>query len=663
MKDKIYTPTPLFIRRICFVINSLFFPLILSGQCPIIFAGIYGGGPDDLSTKGEFCSSFDNNDKIPSETDYSEFCDIDPIDIINSTGNMLSGLDGIALSLIGSHSDVEAKIFHPANVSGVKDWIKSKDPNNAKVFIAGHSVGGGDVQDLAWELNSEGISVSYMAMIDSIEFGGDAIIPPNVENAVNYYQKESALIVHGEDSIWALNPFKTKIDNILIKNPVGPAPDDSDDKNYKPHRDIDNDPRVWGDFLDRINGELCISKLDFAFCIDSTGSMEDDIDAVKASAAVIINQIASSVTDYRIAVVDYRDFPVSPYGDPGDYAYNDRLPFTSSAENAVEAINAIAVGGGNDVEESVFSAIAHCIDGRSLSGWRKDAARVILIMGDAPPHDPEPFTEFTGADIVALAQTGGFVFDGTKSDDDKSGLISIWPLLVGNNPEARSAFTALADGTGGEVYEAAGADDVVEAMQDLIRGATGNGGVILEVTNEVTREVISWHLDDSSGAIIATFRLTNDFGKDGAPLEKVFWYALQEGDALKLAEPSGVTDGLAYVDVTSEVEAQLPNIGNGDLKLDFGESVTFSAAIYTYARTVPVGHIYGIWADPPIEDKNYFQYDVNADSRLDDFELLNAIEVWHSGWLDDIGVLKVIDLWRAGGYHWDADQSAFVKNR
>ena len=76
--------------------------------------------------------------------------------------------------------------------------------------------------------------------------------------------------------------------------------------------------------------------------------MWDDIAAVKASATAIINQVATDIPDFRIAVVDYRDFPVDPYGGPGDYAYHDDLAFTDNSSAAVSAIQSLSLGWGND---------------------------------------------------------------------------------------------------------------------------------------------------------------------------------------------------------------------------------------------------------------------------------------------------------------------------
>ena len=127
----------------------------------------------------------------------------------------------------------------------------------------------------------------------------------------------------------------------------------------------------------------------------------------------------------------------------------------------------------------------------------------------------------------------------------------------------------------------------------------GGGNIVLDVTADVTTTFNSWTLDRASGALIANITLRNDSGKGGLPLEKAFWYAITETANVRLATVSGYTNGMAFQDVTSRVEAQLLGIGNGDLRLDPGESVTFTVSIYSRDREIPTGHVFGIWADPP----------------------------------------------------------------
>ncbi|PKL41768.1 MAG: hypothetical protein CVV39_09070, partial [Planctomycetes bacterium HGW-Planctomycetes-1] len=104
--------------------------------------------------------------------------------------------------------------------------------------------------------------------------------------------------------------------------------------------------------------------MDVVILIDTTGSMSGVLDSVKTAASDIVDRIAEKTSDYRIAVVDYRDYPEAPYGDPDiDYTFKDNLEFTSSRIAVQNAINGITLGYGGDGPESVFSALMHCIDG------------------------------------------------------------------------------------------------------------------------------------------------------------------------------------------------------------------------------------------------------------------------------------------------------------
>ena len=115
-----------------------------------------------------------------------------------------------------------------------------------------------------------------------------------------------------------------------------------------------------------------------------------------------------------------------------------------------------------------------------------------------------------------------------------------------------------------------------------------------DVTGAVTISVLSWTLDQNTGALVATIQITNN-GQSGRPLEPPFWFAIPESNDISLANPTGTTtDGLTYTDVNAQVTSQLPTIGNGDQKLDAGESATFTVAFFTPDRSIPEGSIYPI---------------------------------------------------------------------
>jgi hypothetical protein len=200
------------------------------------------------------------------------------------------------------------------------------------------------------------------------------------------------------------------------------------------------------------------NPLDLVFLIDSTASMIYDINAVKLSAADIMTKIARTVPDFRVAVVEYRDFNQAPYGLDTDYPIRVGTGLTNSEDRAIAAINAIQVGGGGDGPESIYYALRQVIDGRVLQGWRSGAVdRVILLMGDAPPHDPEPLTNLTMLDIVQMAsqQPGKRIF----------------PVQVRNDRITATYFRNLAGGTGGPMLQVMDANGVVDAIMrgvDLI---------------------------------------------------------------------------------------------------------------------------------------------------------------------------------------------------
>ena len=199
------------------------------------------------------------------------------------------------------------------------------------------------------------------------------------------------------------------------------------------------------------NHTFCIgTPLDLIFTIDTTGSMWDDIDAVKASATEIVNTIDSKISDYRVAVVDYRDFPVYPYGGSGDYPYHVDLPFSTDKSTIISAIQGLSLGWGADWQESVYSALIRSINTEGLGEWRNGVKKVVILMGDAPPHDPEPFTGYTLSSVVAAAEAV-----------DPA---SIYPIAIGGDSTTYSYFSTLAEETGGEVFIALTAADLVEAI-------------------------------------------------------------------------------------------------------------------------------------------------------------------------------------------------------
>src|SRR5262249_49847876 len=152
------------------------------------------------------------------------------------------------------------------------------------------------------------------------------------------------------------------------------------------------------------------------------------IAALKTDAATLVDAVKTNVDSFRLAVVTYKDFPPPGPGDVGDFPFRDDLVFSTTAGPVTAALLALTVGGGGDTPESVYSALMHAIAATSLGGWSgtKADARMILVMGDAPPHDPEPVTGFTLATVLAAAQDP----------------VILTMVALGSNPATLSSFKA-----------------------------------------------------------------------------------------------------------------------------------------------------------------------------------------------------------------------------
>ena len=135
--------------------------------------------------------------------------------------------------------------------------------------------------------------------------------------------------------------------------------------------------------------------VDIAFVIDTTGSMYDSIESVKVAAVNLVNDISARTSAARFAVVDYRDFPERTDYE-GDYPAKLDLDFSSNAATVDAAIGGLELGYGGDWAETMFSGL----DRAFALSWRPGVKKLAIVLADAPPLSPEPFTGLTADYIV-----------------------------------------------------------------------------------------------------------------------------------------------------------------------------------------------------------------------------------------------------------------------
>jgi pimeloyl-ACP methyl ester carboxylesterase len=139
--------------------------------------------------------------------------------------------------------------------------LTAEEKEQASIIIYGHSWGGSQTVTLARQLGRWGVPVSLTIQVDSVHKPGhdDAVIPPNVRNAINFYQTKG--LIHGRPSIRAVDRSRTNI--------IGNVQTTYQDRrincdNYpwiarhlnKPHHEIENDPKVWEQIASMIDNEL-----------------------------------------------------------------------------------------------------------------------------------------------------------------------------------------------------------------------------------------------------------------------------------------------------------------------------------------------------------------------------------------------------------------------
>lgn len=182
--------------------------------------------------------------------------------------------------------------------------------------------------------------------------------------------------------------------------------------------------------------------VDVSVVVDTTGSMSSAISNVRANLAEIRDRLASTSTDFRLALSEFKD--------AGDvYQSRHDVDLTADATSFSDAVSTLSASGGGDLPESVFAGIHQ---GLGVT-WRADSAHVVLVIGDAPPKDPEPVTGYTSSGILAESQRMR---------------APIYALPICCDSDADAAFSSLATGSGGQTLRAASGAGVADAILQAI---------------------------------------------------------------------------------------------------------------------------------------------------------------------------------------------------
>ena len=158
---------------------------------------------------------------------------------------------GVRAEVFENRRTAEAReeILHRLDTDG-NGRLTGAEKQSARIILVGHSWGGSAVIRLAKELNESGIPVLLTIQLDSVNRGSgdDCVIPPNVAQALNFYQRHG--LVHGCRAVRPVDASRTKIlGNLEFEYTAQPAGCSSyswfNRHVLKDHNAMDCDPQVW----------------------------------------------------------------------------------------------------------------------------------------------------------------------------------------------------------------------------------------------------------------------------------------------------------------------------------------------------------------------------------------------------------------------------------
>ncbi|MBX3619812.1 MAG: VWA domain-containing protein [Rhizobacter sp.] len=118
-------------------------------------------------------------------------------------------------------------------------------------------------------------------------------------------------------------------------------------------------------------------RLDLVFLVDATGSMGDEIAKLKQSMRAMAQQIAQLPGDPDIC------YGLVAYRDRGDAFITRTHDFTDDLGAFQQQLARVQAHGGGDTPEALNEALHEVVHGLS---WRAQAARLVVLVADAPPH-------------------------------------------------------------------------------------------------------------------------------------------------------------------------------------------------------------------------------------------------------------------------------------
>ncbi|NWF96718.1 MAG: hypothetical protein HXY34_11310 [Candidatus Thorarchaeota archaeon] len=212
--------------------------------------------------------------------------------------------------------------------------------------------------------------------------------------------------------------------------------------------------------------------------------MKDDIRAVKDSLFDIVDRVTERTRGLviRFGIVSYRDHP------PQDKTYVTKIfDFSDDIKKVHREISKLDPSEGGDMPEAVADALH---DARTSLSWMRDSYKVLILVGDAPPHG-RAYNNM-GDDAWPNGCPCGYDPKNEVQLLKKEHGSTVFVFVCGCNPVVEDAFRSIANAVDGGVYYSLvevrhvpdailkileGMSDLIESDQKVLRYYQSHDGV------------------------------------------------------------------------------------------------------------------------------------------------------------------------------------------
>ena len=314
------------------------------------------------------------------------------------------------------------------------------------------------------------------------------------------------------------------------------------------------------------------ASLDIAFVIDTTGSMQDEIDRLKQTLDVIHFQLShlDPAPDLRLGLVEYKD--------RGDDFIVRKVAFTRDLAAFRQQLASMRAYGGGDAPEDVQKGLEEALHGLE---WRESGVKLAFLIGDAAPHLDygETFTYLSamreaarrGIKLTAIGCSGlpvegevvwrelaqytmaPYVFLSRGERGDSEGSASTVSHHIGSNWVAENLETIVIRLVKSEVANLQ--PRLVAQQQDYFQARPGssNEGVLQDLFRQSVKQLVDYsveRIDDRTPTVLLPLSIkTKRLEASAGRLETRLEVGLSQGTPFRLVERRGMPDLLRALEL------------------------------------------------------------------------------------------------------------------